>query len=59
MSESASVTNEDLFRQLAATYAQIARLRAAQDSPSHAAELAQLNDELARLNEKLLGPAQE
>jgi hypothetical protein len=57
MSESASVTN--LFRQLAATYAQIARLRAAQDSPSHAAELAQLNDELARLNEKLLGPAQE
>jgi hypothetical protein len=55
--ESASVTIGELLKQMAAIHAQIAHLRYRRDSPSHATELAQLNDKLARLNEKLFGPA--
>jgi len=56
--KSDSDTNGELFKQMAAIHAQIADLRyRRRPLQSYAAELVQLNDELARLNTKLLGPA--
>lgn len=56
--KSDSDTNGELFKQMAAVHAQIADLRYRRTPlQSYATELVQLNDELARLNTKLVGPA--
>jgi hypothetical protein len=47
------VTTGELFKQMAAIHAQIARLRYKPGSQSHATELARLNAELARLSKQL------
>jgi len=52
----ASATRGELLKQMAAIHVRIDHLRYKPDSQSHATELAQLKDELERLNKIVFGP---